>query len=219
MESTKIRGVFKEKNKLFTENPSNCKGLKVYNEKLINYKNKQYRSWNPYRSKLSAAITNGLKTELKTDLNILYLGAATGTTVSHFSDILKDGIIYSIENSPIALKKLIQVSEKRTNVVPVLADANHPDRYNHIVSSVDLVYQDISQRNQAEIFIKNVKSYLKKKGLGIFMVKARSIDVSLKPKKAFEQVASQLRENDLKIIDMVDLSPYEKDHAAILVST
>jgi len=219
MKSTKTQGIFKDKNRLFTQNPNNCKGIKVYNEKLINYKGNQYRSWNPYRSKLSAALKNGLKIDLKKEFNVLYLGAATGTTVSHISDIIKEGIIYSVENSPIAVKKLINVSEKRNNIIPILSDANHPDRYNHIVSQVDMVYQDISQRNQAEIFIKNIQTYLKNKGLGVLIVKARSIDVSIKPKKAFEKVEMQLKENGFKIIDKIDLSPYEKDHAAILISS
>ena len=215
MKSINIQGIFKEKNKIFTENF--CPGDKVYNERLLISKGKEYRSWNPYRSKLAAAILNGFDFSIKSDNKILYLGAATGTTVSHFSDIIKDGIAYSIESSPIAVKKLIQISEKRKNIIPILNDAFHPDRYSSIVSHVDLIYQDISQRNQAEIFISNVERYLKKSGIGILMVKARSIDVSLKPKEAYDRVCSKLKNNGLKIKKIIDLSPYEKDHTAILV--
>lgn len=212
-----IEGVFKQSDKLFTENPNSCKGLQVYNEKLIKYEDKELRSWNPYRSKLAAAILNGFKFEIKTNSKVLYLGAATGTTVSHISDIVKEGLIYAVENSPIAVKLLLKLSEKRKNVIPIFADANHPDRYSLIVSTVDLVYQDISQRNQAEIFIENINSFLKKDGLGIIMVKARSIDVSLKPEKVYDTVSSKLMEYGLKIINKIDLKPYEKDHAAIVV--
>ncbi len=218
MKTTEIYGVSKDRNKLFTENPSGCEGIKIYNERLIKNRGKEYRSWNPYRSKLAAAILNGLSIELKPDYNILYLGAATGTTVSHISDIVKNGTVYSVESSPVALKKLINVSEKRRNIIPILEDANHPDRYYSIVSSVDIVYQDISQRNQAEIFIANVKRYLKKNGKGLLIVKARSIDVSLKPKKAYDLVCSTLKDNGLKIVDMIDLEPFEKDHAVILIT-
>jgi fibrillarin-like pre-rRNA processing protein len=218
MKTTGIYGVSKDRNKLFTENPSSCKGIKIYNERLIKNRGKEYRSWNPYRSKLAAAILNGLFIELKPDFNILYLGAATGTTVSHISDIVKNGTVYSVESSPVALKKLINVSEKRQNIIPILEDANHPDRYSSIVQSVDIVYQDISQRNQAEIFIENAKRYLKKNGKGLLIVKARSIDVSLKPKKAYDLVCSTLKDNGLKIVDMIDLKPYEKDHAVILIT-
>jgi fibrillarin-like pre-rRNA processing protein len=219
MKSTALNGVFKDKNRIFTENLKSCKGQKVYNERLLNYKGKEFRSWNPYRSKLAAAILNGLKNiDIASDPQILYLGAATGTTVSHLSDIVTKGTIYAVENSPIAVKNLLELSRKRKNIIPILADANHPDRYSPLVSSVDFIYQDISQRNQAEIFRKNITRYLEKNEQGILMVKARSIDVSLKPKQAYESVTDELKDDGLKIVNTIDLSPYEKDHAAIVIS-
>lgn len=218
MQHTTIQGVYKKQGKIFTENLDCCRGIKVYNEKLVSYKNKEFRSWNPYRSKLAAAILKGLSFEIKSDSNVLYLGAATGTTVSHVSDIVKDGSVYAIENSPVSIKSLLEMSKNRYNVIPLLSDVNHPEKYSSIVSSVDIIYQDISQRNQAAIFIENASRYLKKEGIGILMVKARSIDVSLKPKKAYDLVTDELKEKKLKIVNMVDLSTYEKDHAAILIS-
>jgi fibrillarin-like pre-rRNA processing protein len=218
MKSIKIEGVYKKNDKIFTENLESCYGIKVYNEQLVSYKDKEYRSWNPYRSKLAAAILKGLTIKIDKDFNVLYLGAATGTTVSHVSDIVKKGIVYAVENSPVAVNDLINVSRKRKNIIPILGDANHPDRYSAIVSSVDFVYQDISQRNQPEIFLENVERYLKKDGKGILMVKARSIDVSLKPKQAYELVCSQLKEHRLEVVKTIDLAPYEKDHAAICIS-
>lgn len=209
-------GILREKHKLFTENLSI--GERVYNERLVKMKGKEFRSWNPYRSKLAAAILNGFDFEIKRDAKVLYLGAATGTTVSHVSDIVKNGLVFSVELSPVAIKDLLKVSQKRKNIIPVLEDASHPERYGFIVPNVDLVYQDISQRAQAEIFISNVNRYLKKNGFGILMVKARSIDVSLEPKKAFDLVCSKLENSGLKIIKRLDLSPYEKDHAMIVVS-
>ena len=219
MKTTEMEGVFKNNNRLFTENPNSCLGIKVYNEQLISYDDKEFRSWNPYRSKLAAAILKGLKNiKIKSDSKVLYLGAATGTTVSHISDIVKDGVVYAVESSPVSLKNLLEVSRKRHNIIPILADANHPDRYGSLVSSVNLVYQDISQRNQAEIFIKNVERYLRENGQGILMVKARSIDVALKPKQAYEIVNNELKKNGFKIENVIELNPYEKDHAMILVS-
>jgi len=219
MQSTHTEGVYKQQDKIFTENPENCRGLRVYNERLVSYEGKEFRSWNPHRSKLAAAILKGLKNlEIKPDYNVLYLGAATGTTVSHVSDIVKNGVVYAVEISPIALKKLLSVSEKRKNVVPILSDANHPEQYSAIVSYVNLVYQDISQRNQAEIFVKNLKKYLKAGGQGVIMVKARSIDVSSKPKETYDAVVNELKKNGFNILDKKDLSPYERDHAVVLVS-
>jgi len=218
MEKTNISGVYKEKNQLYTINIEKQSLRKKYNERIIKRNNKEYRSWNPYKSKLAAAILNGLEIELKKDFDVLYLGAATGTTVSHISDICKDGMVYAVEFSPVSMKKLVELCECRDNIIPILADANHPDRYSSIVPKVDLVYQDISQRNQTEIFILNILNYLKKDGFGILMVKARSIDVSLQPEKVYEIVNSQLKKNRLMVRDTVDLAPFEKDHAAILIS-
>ncbi len=217
MKETKIVGVYKDKKQLFTVNPSFVKGEKVYNEKLIKKDEKEFRSWNPYRSKLSALILKNIDIKIKPDFKVLYLGAATGTTVSHLSDILNDGVIYAIENSAVSMKKLIKICKKRKNIIPIFEDAFHFERYYNIAPKVDLLYQDISQRNQSEIFIGNIESYLKEEGTGVIMVKARSIDVSLKPKKAYELVKKRLKENNLKILDLVELSPYQKDHAAIII--
>jgi len=217
MKQTKIPYLYQDKKQLFTENLQECKGIKVYGEKIIKNKNKELRSWMPYRSKLAAAILNGLEIEIKKDYNVLYLGAATGTTVSHISDITRDGIIYAVESSPVSMKKLITVCEKRPNIIPILNDAFHPDRYASIVPSVDLIYQDISQRNQAEIFVENIKKYLKENGTGIIMVKARSINVAMKPKIAYEKVCNYLKENSLRIKQVIELEPYEKDHAVIII--
>ena len=218
MEQTKIFGVYKEKKQLYTINLDRSKGKKAYDERIIKYEGKEYRSWNPYKSKLAAAILNGLEVDFKKGFDVLYLGAATGTTVSHVSDICKEGMVFAVEFSPVSMKELVELSERRKNIIPVLADANHPDRYSIIVPKVDLVYQDISQRNQAEIFVSNVLSYLKENGIGILMVKARSIDVSLQPDEVYDMICFILRKNGLKVDNVINLTPYEKDHAAIVVN-
>jgi len=193
MQQTEHPGIFKKNDKLFTQNPESCKGIKVYNEQLITENNTEYRSWNPFRSKLAAALLKGLKIDIEVDAQILYLGAATGTTVSHLSDIITNGTIYAVEISPVAVINLLKVSEKRPNIIPILSDANHPERYQSIVPQVDLIYQDISQRNQADIFTRNITTYLKPNGIGLIMVKARSIDVALKPKQTYELVCTHLQ--------------------------
>jgi fibrillarin-like pre-rRNA processing protein len=219
MQEITIPGVYKKGNKLFTVNPSNCKGIKVYGEYIIKQKDVEYRTWNPYRSKLAALIQKGyIPEKITSSSEILYLGAATGTTVSHISDIISDGIIYAIEHSPIAAKKLLELSIKRKNIIPILSNANHPEKYSVIVPPVDFIYQDISQRNQAEIFIKNINKYLKPDAEAIIMVKARSIDVSIDPKEAFKNVEESLKNAQFKIIKTVNLSPFEKDHAAIIIT-
>jgi len=218
MQPTEYPGIYKKNDRLFTVNPELCKGIKVYNEQLFTEDDKEYRSWNPYRSKLAAALLKGLICTIAPDASILYLGAATGTTVSHLSDIITRGTIYAVESSPVAIINLLKVSEKRQNIIPILSDANHPERYQHMVPAVDLIYQDISQRNQADIFTRNIQAYLKPNGTGLIMVKARSIDVALKPKQAYELVCSALQKQKFRIKKTVDLAPFEKDHAAIILN-
>jgi fibrillarin-like pre-rRNA processing protein len=218
MQPTEHPGVYKKNDKLFTQNPKDCKGIRVYNEQLITEDDREYRSWNPFRSKLAAALLKGLSIPIQNDSSVLYLGAATGTTVSHLSDILTDGIVYAVESSPIALTGLLKTSQQRLNIIPILADANHPERYQHLVPPVDLIYQDISQRNQADILTRNIHAYLKPTGTALIMVKARSIDVALKPKQAYDLVATYLKQQRLTVKKTRDLAPYEKDHAAILVT-
>jgi fibrillarin-like pre-rRNA processing protein len=218
MHPTEHQGIYKKNDKLFTQNPDACKGTRVYNEQLITEGNTEYRSWNPFRSKLAAALLKGLSFDLAADAQVLYLGAATGTTVSHISDIITNGTIYAVETSPVAAINLLKVSEKRPNIIPILSDANHPERYQSMIPPVDLIYQDISQRNQADIFTRNITAYLKPKGIGLIMVKARSIDVALKPKQAYEIVCTYLQEQKLKIKKTFELEPFEKDHAAILIT-
>jgi len=217
MKLTEIKGVYKEKNQLFTENLKECKGMRVYGEKIIKYKNREYRSWNPFRSKLAAAILNGMDFDINPNHKLLYLGASTGTTVSHLSDIVFNGLIYAVEISPISMKKLLINSKKRKNIIPILSDANHPDFYKSIIDKVDLIYQDISQRNQADIFINNVKNFLKKNGSGIFMVKSRNIDVTIEPDRIYKNICKYLEENNLEIVDIFDLMPFERDHKAVFV--
>lgn len=219
MKSVGIVGVYKINGKLLTENLPGCKGHSVYGERLNYFNHKEFRFWNPFRSKLASLILKGfIKIKISFDSKVLYLGAATGTTVSHISDIVRNGEVYAVESSAIAIKKLMESCNDRLNIIPILDDANHPDRYYSVVPQVDFLYQDISQRNQAEIFINNINKYLKEGAQGVIMVKARSIDVSLQPNQSYQKVIDQLKEKDLKIIDIIDISPYEKDHAAIVIS-
>ena len=132
--------------------------------------------------------------------------------------MLKIIIVKTNQNISKLHDELLKVIKHRPNIIPILDDANHPDRYFSAISQIDFIYQDISQRNQAEIFIANIRKYLKKKKDAIIMVKARSIDVSLKPKQAFYHVCSILEEEGIKVTQKIELSPYEKDHAAILIS-
>ncbi|MEM4257006.1 MAG: fibrillarin-like rRNA/tRNA 2'-O-methyltransferase [Candidatus Diapherotrites archaeon] len=211
------QGIYKIQNNIATKNLT--PGKKVYGEKTITHNNTEYRIWDPTRSKLGAAIKNGLKEiPLKKGTNVLYLGAAEGTTISHISDIIEEqGTIYGIDISARAMRKFVYLCEQRPNIIPILADANQPQTYlEHIQRfSIDLVFQDISQKNQAEIFLKNCRTYLKTQGTGMLTIKARSISQNETTQKIFKEETKKI-EKELKITQIINLEPYEKEHELIV---
>lgn len=213
----KFDGVYTDDHRLFTQNL--VPGNQVYGENLEIQDNIEYRAWNPKRSKLAAAILNGCKNvAIRNNSNVLYLGAATGTTASHISDIAVNGMVYCVEISPRAFRYLLPLCEIRKNMVPILADANKTELYRRIVGGIDIVYQDIAQKEQAAIFLKNINEFLAKDGFGILMVKARSIDVTAHPKEIYDKVLMELSNssNRINVNEIVELEPYEKDHIMIM---
>lgn len=210
----KFGGIYTDGHRLFTQNmvPKN----QVYGENLEVQDGVEYRAWNPKRSKLAAAILNGCKNvAIRNNSNVLYLGAATGTTASHISDIAVNGMVYCVEISPRAFRYLLPLCELRKNMMPILADAGKTELYGRIVGSADIVYQDIAQKDQAAIFLKNINEFLAKDGYGILIVKARSIDVTAHPKEIYDNVLKELSGNRINIQEVVNLEPYEKDHIMI----
>jgi len=203
-----------EKGKVYTRNL--VPGESVYGERLFKRKGVEYRQWEPRRSKLCAAILKGFKVQLERDATVLYLGSASGTTVSHVSDIVSEGKIYAIDIAPRVMRDLVFLAEKRKNIFPLLFNANLPEDYSNIVEDVDLVYQDIAERNQADILEKNARVFLKKGGLCMIAVKSRSIDVSKNPRAVFEEVESRLSKA-FRVIKKARLEPFNKDHMFFLL--
>ena len=101
-------------------------------------------------------------------------------------------------------------------MIPLLEDASKPHNYLSLLQKVNLVYADIAQRNQTNIFMDNLRLYLKKDGYGIIMIKARSIDVTRKPKHIFREVKSIIIESGYRVLEEIDLNPYDKDHQAMV---
>lgn len=213
---SKIFEVYEDdRKKIYTVNFT--PGKTVYDERIIKRQGIEYREWNPRKSKLAAAILKGTPNIFirKGDV-ILYLGAASGTTVSHVSDIVgKDGFIFALDFAPRVVRDLVFVAQERKNIAPILADAKKPDTYMHRISQVDIIYMDIAQRDQVSIFLKNINSFLKKDGYALLALKARSIDVSRKPKGLFNEVRQQL-EKELTVIDSRTLDPFEEDHCMFI---
>ncbi|MBU0532462.1 fibrillarin-like rRNA/tRNA 2'-O-methyltransferase [Candidatus Micrarchaeota archaeon] len=209
-----LNGVYQIDNSLATLSAD--PGRKVYNERLIKKEGKEYRLWDAFRSKLAAALKKGLKTfPFNKNSKVLYLGASYGTTVSHLSDILEDGEIYAVEFAPQCMHDLIELAERRENIIPIHGDARKPDQYEE-VGEVDIIYQDVAQPDQDDILLKNAKVFLKKDGIAMFCIKSQSIDVTKDPKEIFEMVISNL-EKDFEVLEKIKLDPFDKDHLFLVL--
>jgi fibrillarin-like pre-rRNA processing protein len=192
----------------------------VYGEPLINFEGVEYRSWNPTRSKLGAAIVKGLKTNpIRPGSRVLYLGVASGTTVSHVSDIIgHNGHVWGVDFAPRPVRDLIDnVVRYRKNISPILGDARQPQNYSLQVPKVEVIFADVAQPDQAEIVVKNIRFFLKSGGYAMLSIKSRSIDVGRDPVVIFAEQTAILRNNGLEILELIELDPYEKDHALAVV--
>lgn len=198
---------------------SQAPGTSVYGEDIVKAGNEEYRIWDPFRSKLAAAIINGLsEVPIKPGKRVIYLGAASGTTASHVSDIVGTrGRVYCVEFAQRSFRDLVNnVSKNRRNITPIFGDARFPSRYRSIVQEVDTMYSDVAQPDQARILVENMGVYLRKEGAFLMAVKARSVDVSMEPTAVFRQERLVLEKRGYKISQMVRLDPFEVDHSMIL---
>lgn len=216
LKKSKFSNIFFIKNELFTLNSS--PGSQVYGEELVTINGIEYRHWNPYRSKLAACILNDAKVvPIISNTRVLYLGAGNGTTASHVADIASQGQIYCIEFSNRAFRDLLNVAKTRKNIFPILENANHPERYKPLIGKIDVIYQDISQRDQTGIFINNARQFLDINSYGILMIKSRSIDITKSPGEIFKGEISQLKKAGFRILDQIRLEPYSKDHLGLII--
>lgn len=198
-------------------------GKAVYGEKLVKVDNAdgtkvEYRVWNPFRSKLAAAILGGVENiYMPPGSKVMYLGGASGTTVSHVSDIVgPQGIVYAVEFSHRSGRDLINMAKTRPNVIPIIEDARHPLKYRMLVGMVDCIFADVAQPDQARIIALNSHYFLKNGGHYVISIKANCIDSTAAPEAVFAKERQKLSEEGLKPQEQLTLEPYERDHAVVV---
>ena len=195
-------------------------GKSVYGERLIRFEGVEYRVWDAFRSKLAGAILKGLQTvPILPGHKVLYLGAASGTTPSHISDIVGEkGHVYCVEFAQRSLRELVtNVCAFRLNMSPFLSDARIPQKYNMFIpGKVDDIYCDIAQPEQAKVLADNADFFLKAGGWVMLAVKSQSIDVTRVPSEIYQQEAKVLKKRGFRVEQTVDLEPYDKAHAMIV---
>jgi fibrillarin-like pre-rRNA processing protein len=193
-------------------------GTSVYGEKLLMAEDGEYREWMHSKSKLASGMLRGMRIPaLKPSSQVLYLGASSGTTVSHVSDIIgRNGTIFALEFAPRPTRDLVGLANQRENIVPILADVRYPEEYTHLVHGVDVLYADVAQPNQSEIFLKNASAFLKTGGMGYIAIKTRSISQKERSEKIFKDQVKLLESGGFSTIKTVDISKFHKEHRVYL---
>lgn len=220
-------------------------GESVYGEKRISISTPnpttgeeekvEYRVWNPFRSKLAAGILGGLDDiHIKPGAKVLYLGAASGTSVSHVADVVgPEGTVYAVEFSHRSGRDLINMAKKRTNVIresalpgsntlsnaprpAIVEDARHPTKYRMLVSMVDVIFADVAQPDQARIVGLNAHHFLKHNGHVVISIKASCIDSTAPAEAVFAEEVKKLQKEMVKPREQLTLEPYERDHCILI---
>lgn len=178
----------------------------------------EYRVWNPFRSKMAAGIMGGIdELGIAPGKKVLYLGAASGTSVSHVSDVVgPEGVVYAVEFSHRPGRELISMAKKRPNVIPIIDDARHPQKYRMLIGMVDAVFADVAQPDQARIIALNSHLFLKDQGTVVISIKANCIDSTVDAETVFAREVQKLREERIKPLEQLTLEPYERDHCVVV---
>jgi len=225
IEPHRHEGVFVSKGKddsLVTKNM--VPGESVYGEKRLVAESEdkeekiEYRVWNPFRSKLGAGIVGGIGAmPIKPGSKVLYLGGASGTTVSHVSDMIgPEGVVYAVEFSHRSGRDLTNMAKRRANVVPIVEDARQPQRYRMLIGMVDVIFSDVAQPDQARIVTLNASYFLKNDGWVLISIKANCVDSTAAPEAVFAMEVDKMRKDGCKPKEQLTLEPYHRDHALVV---
>jgi fibrillarin-like pre-rRNA processing protein len=186
----------------------------VYGERWTEVAERHYRSFEPGRSKLAAAVVRGWTGDLPAPgERWLYLGAATGTTASHVADLVgPDGRVYAVERSIRPFARLLALSERWPSLRPILGDARDPLAYSSLVPPVDGVYADIAQADQLDIVLKNAELLLTGDG-GRLLIALKTASMGRHLSAAgHRESAERTLADTTTLYASVPLEPFHKGH-------
>lgn len=220
-------GVRREGRSLWTRNA--VRGVSVRGERRKTDSRIEWRSWDPTRSKVAAALlrtaTDSSELLPETGATVLYLGASYGSTCSHIHDQVcgagnhHGGQVVAVEISPRAMRDLSELARLRPGLVPVLGDARQPSQVApYVRDQVDWMHQDLSIADQAETFVRMAGAFLRPGGTGLLSLKAaseRSSDGD--DDSRFAKAQRILQESELEIVERIDLASLEEQHVVFLV--
>lgn len=153
---------------------------------------------------------------MKPGSKVLYIGAASGTTVSHVADLVgPTGCVFAVEFSKRSGRDLVNMAKKRTNVIPIIEDARHPNKYRMLMPMVDVIFADVAQPDQARILGLNAAQFVKNRGHFIISIKASCIDSTQAPEVVFANEIENLKKEKFRPVERISLEPYERDHIVV----
>ena len=128
----------------------------------------------------------------------------------------QEGMVYAVEFSHRSGRDLVNMSKKRTNIVPIVEDARHPHKYRMLVPMVDTIFADVAQPDQARIVAINASYFLKTGGHFVISIKANCIDSTAEAEAVFAGEVKKMQAEKMKPQEQVTLEPYERDHAVVV---
>jgi fibrillarin-like pre-rRNA processing protein len=200
-----------EKTHLFTETLARPPSL--YGERVRERPESSLRFFDPFRSKLAAALIRAPRLRPPAPgERWLYLGAAGGTTASHVADLVAPlGEVYAVEKSPRPSLRLLELAGRMTNLLPIFADAHQPAEYRALVPPVDGLYLDVAQPDQARIAVENARMFLRPGGYLLLFLKTASLARDRSLELQLRSVERELA-TDFALEPPLPLAPFHRSH-------
>ena len=149
------------------------KGTKTRKEKIVIVNNEEFLEWNPYKSKLAAAIRNGLQIlPIIKNSKVVCINLLEESTILHISNIVgSNGSVFVIDinkNKKSFLNKLVNTHK---NIIPIYDTVDELSFSSSITGKVDALYVDIPESEQIETIVEKYGSLLKNEGFLMLIAK------------------------------------------------
>ena len=160
-----------DKEQLATKNI--VEGTKTHKEKIVIVNDEEFLEWNPYKSKLAAAIRNGLQIlPIIKNSKVVCINPLEESTILHISNIVgSKGSVFVIDvdkNKKSFLNKLVNTHK---NIIPIYDTVDELSFSSSITGKVDALYVDIPESEQIETIVEKYGSLLKNEGFLMLIAK------------------------------------------------
>ena len=160
-----------DKEQLATKNI--VEGTKTHKEKIVIVNDEEFLEWNPYKSKLAAAIRNGLQIlPIIKNSKVVCINPLEESTILHISNIVgSEGSVFVIDvdkNKKSFLNKLVNTHK---NIIPIYDTVDELSFSSSITGKVDALYVDIPESEQIETIVEKYRSLLKNEGFLMLIAK------------------------------------------------